>query len=90
MARAIHRFDSTEEAYDACQCDDTIQKGDLLLIESEGVVGIADTWPMAVTAKRGELHGIADWNAAAEHLGGWLAIIDAEALARKYKFPRAE
>ena len=51
-----HEFDSTGEAYDACQCDDTIKTGDTLVIKSEGVVGVAHTWPIAVTVTRGEFH----------------------------------
>ena len=57
---AIHQFRSTGDAYDACQCDDTIQDGDTLVIMSEGVVGIADTWPVAVTVAAGKLHIPAD------------------------------
>ena len=89
MDRKIHHFDSSGEAYDACQCDDDIAKGDLLIIASEGVVGIADTWPCAVTASRGELHGIGDWQATADHFGSWLPLIDAETLARQLGFTRA-
>jgi hypothetical protein len=55
---AVHKFGSTGEAYDACQCDDGIEDGDVLVIEKEGVVGVADTWPVAVTAKSGALHGL--------------------------------
>lgn len=51
-----HVFDSTAEAYDATQCDDSIRKGDRLLIVKEAVVGLADTWPIAVTVEHGELH----------------------------------
>lgn len=51
-----HQFSSTGEAYDACQCDEDIQDGDILVIESEGVIGVADTWPVAVTAEHGSLH----------------------------------
>ncbi|MER5638294.1 hypothetical protein ABT095_15195 [Kitasatospora sp. NPDC002227] len=55
---AVHRFDSTAEAYDATQCDEEIRDGDVLVIESEGVVGfLVEAWPVAVTAVRGELHG---------------------------------
>lgn len=54
----IHVFSSTGAAYDACQCDAEIKDGDILVIPSEGVVGIADTWPFAITAKRGALHGL--------------------------------
>ena len=52
----IHRFDSTGEAYDLCQCSEHIHKGDVLWIPSERVVGIADTWPIAVTTSHGKLH----------------------------------
>lgn len=49
-------FGDTGEAYDACQCCDEIRSGDVLLIPSENVAGIADTWPFAVTAEAGNLH----------------------------------
>ncbi len=54
----VHRFDSTGEAYDACQCDDAISDGDVLIIESECVVGVAHTWPIAVTVESGALHSL--------------------------------
>lgn len=54
----IHEFATTDMAYDACMCDEDIHNGDILLIKSEGVVGIADTWPFAVTLRSGELHNI--------------------------------
>jgi hypothetical protein len=52
----VHHFCSSGEAYDATQCDENIKNGDLLVIESEGVIGIADTWPVAVTVAYGKLH----------------------------------
>ena len=52
----IHHFGSTREAYAACQCDEDVRKGDTLIIASEQVIGLADTWPIAVTDKAGELH----------------------------------
>lgn len=52
----IHVFDSSGDAYDATQCDESIKTGDCLVIPSEGVVGIADTWPIALTENPGELH----------------------------------
>ena len=55
-----HTFESTADAYDACQCDDDVKKGDTLVIESEGVVGLAWAWPVAVTAEYGDLHRITD------------------------------
>ncbi len=59
MNAKIHHFDSTVRAYDATQSDDNIKKGDVLIIESEKVVGLADTWPVAVTEWPGELHDLA-------------------------------
>ncbi|RWN60188.1 hypothetical protein [Mesorhizobium sp.] len=56
----VHFFDSTGEAYDATQCDETIKNGDVLVIESEKVVGLADTWPVAVTEHSGNLHVLGD------------------------------
>jgi hypothetical protein len=53
-----HYFNSTDEAYDACQCDENIKKGDLLVVENEEVIGVADTYPVAVTMRRGEFHGL--------------------------------
>jgi len=53
-----HYFNSTDEAYDACQCDENIKKGDLLVVESEEVIGVADTYPVAVTIRRGEFHNL--------------------------------
>jgi hypothetical protein len=55
----IHAFRTTGNAYDAVQCDDSVQNGDILLILDEGVVGLAHTWPMAITAQSGHLHAIA-------------------------------
>ena len=53
---AVHKFDTTGEAYDACQMSMDVNKGDILIIEDEKVVGIADVWPVAVTLANGELH----------------------------------
>tara|TARA_R100001460_G_scaffold105737_1_gene152633 strand:- start:398 stop:721 length:324 start_codon:yes stop_codon:yes gene_type:complete len=53
-----HLFDSTGEAYNACQCNSEIKTGDTLVIESEGVVGLADTWPFAITDESGDLHSV--------------------------------
>jgi hypothetical protein len=56
----VHTFGSTESAYDACQCDEAITDGDVLHIPSEGVVGLADTWPVAITVEHRELHTLRD------------------------------
>jgi hypothetical protein len=54
----VHHFASTGEAYDATQCDENIKNGDVLVIASERVVGIADTWPFAITKEFGKLHAL--------------------------------
>lgn len=54
----VHTFDSTRDAYDACQTGDALP-GDILSIPSERVIGIADTWPVAVTVAAGVLHQVA-------------------------------
>ena len=57
-----HYFNSTGDAYDSCQMGahvDTgkpVLKGDILIIKSERVIGVAYTWPVAVTREHGELH----------------------------------
>lgn len=54
----MHEFDTTELAYKASQTNSAIKNGDLLIIASEKVVGVADTWPFAVTMAHGSLHSI--------------------------------
>ncbi|MEU9050100.1 hypothetical protein AB0D37_06805 [Streptomyces sp. NPDC048384] len=53
---AVHHFQDTTEAYDATQCREDIRDGDVLVIESENVVGLSWTWPFALTDAHGELH----------------------------------
>ena len=55
---STYHFESTGEAYDACQCDEKIKDGDTLVIESERVVGLAWVWPIAISKEKGDLHGI--------------------------------
>jgi hypothetical protein len=52
----VHEYDTTEDAYGACQCDESVKNGDILHIPEEKVVGMADTWPMAITKEYGALH----------------------------------
>ncbi|WP_019548591.1 hypothetical protein [Streptomyces sulphureus] len=53
----VHRFDSTGDAYGETQWNGEIRDGDVLVIESEGVVGILRrAWPAALTEQHGELH----------------------------------
>jgi hypothetical protein len=56
-APAVHTFDSTGEAYDATQTDDSINDGDVLLIPSENVAGfLFKAWPVAITPEHGAFH----------------------------------
>lgn len=61
MTAKIHEFRSTGQAYDALQCDDTIRNGDVLVVRSERVIGIAlEAWPVAITPEHGAFHTLAD------------------------------
>jgi len=60
IAWRIHAFASTGNAYDAVQTDETITAGDTLLVLDEGVVGVAMTWPFAITAEAGKLHALCE------------------------------
>ena len=53
-----HLFTRTGEAYDACQCNDEINTGDVIVVTAERVVGFADTWPFAITDESGNLHSV--------------------------------
>ena len=57
-------FSSSGNAYDATQTDAAISRGAILLIASERIVGLADTWPIAVTQTHGALHQVARWRFA--------------------------
>lgn len=57
----VHTFDDTGEAYDASQWDENISHGDVLVVESERVVGVlVEAWPVALTAEHGTFHTIRD------------------------------
>lgn len=89
MTNTVHTFETTGEAYDACQCDDAIHNGDVLLIPSEGVVGIADTWPVAVTFEAGKLHTPGKGYTLADCLAGRTAaagIHHAKVIAERHGF----
>jgi hypothetical protein len=54
---SIEMFKSSRAAYDASQC--RLQKGIILVVESESAVAISYTWPVAVTVELGqEFHGV--------------------------------
>ena len=57
----VHEFETSGQAYNRVQTEDWIKNGDVLVIPSEKVVGIAfSAWPAAVTKARGHLHGFTD------------------------------
>ena len=56
--RRHHTFASTGNAYDAVQCNEAIRTGDTLVVLTEEVVGVAMTWPFAVTEICGKLHAL--------------------------------
>lgn len=60
---AYWEFPSSGVAYDAVQVNEAILTGCILVIPSEGVVGLADTWPIAITKVSGNLHSMngRDW-----------------------------
>lgn len=59
MARFFH-FDDSGSAYDATQCDEDIKNGDGLVCFADRVIGLADTWPVAITVEAGKLHSAKD------------------------------
>jgi len=55
----VIEFGSDIDAYGACQCDQDVHTGDVMLItmpEGNKVIAIADTWPIAITKGSRELH----------------------------------
>lgn len=70
----VHVFGSTGAAYDASQTSEEISDGDVLVVESERVVGImVEAWPIAVTRQSGEFHVLGDdaeWTAMPRAGGG--------------------
>ena len=74
----IHAFASTGNAYDAVQTEETIAAGDTLLILDERVVGVAMTWPFAITAEPGKLHAVSEPGAgeSLEHMEKALGVPD--------------
>jgi len=39
-------------------CDDIVNLGDLLIIPSENVIGVANVWPFAITENSGALESL--------------------------------
>jgi hypothetical protein len=56
----VHAFESTRDAYDAVNSDDSIHDGDVLVVARESVVGVAvSAWPTAITPEHGAFHTLA-------------------------------
>ena len=63
----IWKFHDTGEAYDAAMCDEEMKTGDTVWCTKAKagdeidtpVVGVVDTWPMAVTKEAGHFHKFA-------------------------------
>lgn len=85
----IHAFGSTGNAYDAVQTDETIAAGETLLILDERVVGVAMTWPFAITAEPGKLHAVREPGAgeSLEHIEKALGVPDGS-IARACRLAR--
>jgi len=60
MEIVTHYFKNSVEAYEAAQIDESINDGDVLVIESEKIVGLVGDFPIAITAWHGELHALVD------------------------------
>lgn len=55
----VHFYDSSDAAYEACLDDSPcIKEGDVLAILAEGIIGLASSYPLAVTLTTGALHGL--------------------------------
>ncbi|SHG89366.1 hypothetical protein [Bradyrhizobium erythrophlei] len=88
---STHTFPTSGDAYDACQTgihfafdgEYPVETGDILVIEKEKVVGIADTRPVAVTKERGHLHTPAAGVALCVCLEGRLPSMDVIDQAKK-------
>jgi hypothetical protein len=56
----VHFFDSTEEAHNSFVCDPAVRFGDVIVVSSEGVVGVSGHGVFAVTEQRGCLPPISE------------------------------
>lgn len=67
----VHIFASSDEAYDASQCLDSIHDGDILVIPTEGIAGwLHRAWPIAATRNTGAFHRINEATAIAAEIYG--------------------
>ena len=56
----MKEFDSTAWAYDECNCSDDMADGEVFVVPSEKVIGVAWAWPVAATEAYGALHTLGD------------------------------
>ena len=85
----IHNFHDSGMAYDMCQCDENVKTGDILNITCENVVGLAHTWPVAVTINFGSFHAFKE-DATEETIAGMFTREQVEAaitVARSRRLP---
>ena len=88
----VHIFTTSGNAYDATMTSDRINTGDILIIPTERIVGIAHSWPIAVTAETGNLHSVdGDRNALDAYCDAndipRTAVSIAALLAKSYGYP---
>ena len=57
----VYVCSSSEDAYNLSQGLPTTDNGAILYIPSENIVGVVNTWPIAVTKEAGQLHTPCDW-----------------------------
>lgn len=86
----VHYFLDSGSAYGETQCNDKIKDGDILVVESEKIVGILYdvAWPVAITEAVGEFGSFRDDALPKEDYAGQLA--EATKLAKKLGFPLQE
>lgn len=68
MTFQIHTFDTSGEAYDHSMIGTyyngaasvEVKRGDVILVPSEKVAGVVDTWPIAASKECGALHYLRD------------------------------
>lgn len=57
----VYVCSDSEQAYNLSQGLSALDNNAILYIPSENIVGVANTWPIAVTKKAGHLHTPTNW-----------------------------
>jgi hypothetical protein len=70
-APKVHIFAyGSRDAYNLTQVEDGIKDGDVLIVPSEGIVGImVEAWPCALTSENGAFHRTTDGMVVSKVLG---------------------